>query len=117
MSTAPLANLREIRLQKAAALRERGINPYPSRSARSHYARQIIDDYAGLEGQPVTVAGRLMSWRKQGGMSFGHLQDQSGSIQIVLRRATLKPTDAAQGTLGYEDLNLMDLGDIVQVTG
>ncbi len=117
MSTAPLATLRDIRLQKAESLRALGLHPYPSRSARTHYARDVIEKFESLEGKPAVIAGRLMSWRKQGGMAFGHIQDQSGSVQMVLRRATLKPTDGPQGTLGYEHLNLMDLGDIVQATG
>ncbi|MGH9661086.1 MAG: lysine--tRNA ligase [Bryobacteraceae bacterium] len=116
-ATAPLATLRDVRLQKVAALRALGLNPFPAKSARTHYARTILDRYEEHENRPATVAGRLMSWRKQGAMAFGHIQDQTGSIQIVLRRNTLTPTGAASGTLGYSELNLLDLGDIVEATG
>ena len=75
-----------MRLGKAVALRSLGLNPYPSRSRRTHYAQAILDDFAGLDGKPVTVAGRLMSWRKQGALAFGHVQDQTGRIQLFLRR-------------------------------
>jgi lysyl-tRNA synthetase class 2 len=113
----PLVALRDARLKKADALRERGLNPYPSRSARTEFAQPILDNFESMENQPVTVAGRLMSWRKQGGMAFGHIQDETGLIQIVLRRATLHPTDAATGFLGYEDVSLLDVGDIVEIRG
>ena len=113
----PLAALRQVRIEKVAALRALGLNPYPSKSRRTHYARPIHDDYDALQGKPVTVAGRLISWRKQGGMAFGHILDQTGSIQLVLRRNTLQATDPAAGTLGYSDLNILDIGDLVEAAG
>jgi len=117
VSTNPLIDIRNIRVNKAAALRQRGLNPYPSRSGRTHYARGIVEDFAAHDGKSVTVAGRLMSFRKQGALAFGHVQDQTGKIQLFLRRQVVQPTDAAAGRLGYEDLNLLDLGDIVEATG
>jgi lysyl-tRNA synthetase class 2 len=117
VSTNPLIEIRNFRLGKAAALRALGLDPYPARSRRTHYARAILDDFASHEGQPVTVAGRLMSWRKQGALAFGHIQDQTGRIQLFLRRQLVQPTDAAAGTLGYAELNLLDLGDVVEATG
>ncbi len=114
---APLAALREMRLRKVARMRELGLNPFPSRACRSHYARVVIDNYEALEGTHVTVAGRLTIWRKQGGMAFGKLVDHSGLIQIVLRRDTLEPTNPANESVGFEDLSLVDVGDIVQGTG
>ena len=106
-----------MRLGKAAALRNLGLNPYPSRSRRTHYAQAILDDFPGHDGKPVTVAGRLMSWRKQGALAFGHVQDQTGRIQLFLRRQLVQPTAAAEGILGYAELNLLDLGDVVEATG
>ena len=106
-----------MRLGKAAALRNLGLNPYPSRSRRTHYAQAILDDFPAHDGKPVTVAGRLMSWRKQGALAFGHVQDQSGRIQLFLRRQLVQATGAADGTLGYADFNLLDMGDVVEATG
>ncbi|HXG66584.1 MAG TPA: lysine--tRNA ligase, partial [Blastocatellia bacterium] len=74
-------------------------------------------DYEGHEGETVTVAGRLMSWRAHGALSFGHVQDQTGRVQLYIRQDTLKPTDPAAGNLGYDDLNLLDVGDFVEATG
>lgn len=94
-----------------------GINPYPSQSLRTHYAGSVISDYEELENQSVTVAGRLMSWRSHGALTFGHIQDQTGRIQLYLRQDTLKATDAAEAIIGYSDLNLLDVGDFVEATG
>ena len=102
---------------KADALRQLGLNPYPSCSRRTHYAQAILDDFPGHDGKTVTVAGRLMSWRKQGALAFGHVQDQTGRIQLFLRRQLVQPTAAKDGILGYAELNLMDLGDLVEATG
>jgi lysyl-tRNA synthetase class 2 len=117
VSTNALVEIRNVRLGKAGALRALGLNPYPSRCRRTHYAKAILDDFAGHEGQVVTVAGRLMTWRKQGALAFGHVQDQSGRIQLFLRRQLVQPSAAATQTLGYADLALLDLGDVIEATG
>ncbi len=117
MSTNPLAEIRTIRLNKAASLRQLGLDPYPSKSKRTAYSKSILDDFENQDGRVVTVAGRLMSWRKQGALSFGHVQDQTGKIQLFLRKNLVAVTDRATGTLGYTEMNLLDLGDLVEATG
>ncbi len=117
MATNPLVEIRNGRVAKAETLRSMGLNPYPSRSKRTHFAKTILDDFTKLEGQTATVAGRLMSWRKQGALAFAHVQDQSGKLQLFLRRNLVQPTDAAEGRLGYTETNLMDIGDIIEATG
>ena len=117
MSNLPLATLRGVRLEKIASLRELGLNPFPAKSNRTHMTAEVTGNYEALEGQTATVAGRLMSWRKMGGMAFGNVQDQSGNMQIALRRGEMQGTDAAAGTLGFENFNLLDVGDIVECTG
>jgi lysyl-tRNA synthetase class 2 len=113
----PLIEIRNGRLAKAESLRTLGINPYPSRSGRTHYAKTILDEFASHDQKTATVAGRLMSWRKQGALAFAHLQDQTGRIQLFLRRNLVQPTDGAKGIIGYADTNVLDLGDIVEATG
>ncbi len=104
-------------MAKAAALRSMGLNPYPSRSRRTHYTKTILDEFASHEGKMVTVAGRLMSWRKQGALAFAHIQDRTGKLQLFLRRNLVQPTDASAGRLGYAETNLLDMGDIVEAAG
>lgn len=117
MSNNPLAEIRQTRLDKAAALRARGLNPYPAKSRRTHYADRVLAEFESLNGRTVTVAGRLMSMRDQGAIAFAHVQDQTGRIQLFLRKNEVALTDPNQGTLGYAELNLADLGDIVEATG
>lgn len=112
-----LTEIRNIRLDKVASLRALRISPYLSSSRHTHYAKTIIDNFAEHEGKQVIVAGRLMAWRKQGALAFAHIQDQSGRIQLFLRRQLVHQTDVTAGTLGYADLNLLDLGDIVEASG
>jgi len=117
VATNPLIDIRNGRLAKAASLRALGLNPYPSVSRRSHYAKTILDEFATLEGKTATVAGRMMSWRKQGALAFAHIQDQTGKLQLFLRRNLVQPTDKDTARLGYAETNLLDLGDIVEATG
>jgi lysyl-tRNA synthetase, class II len=113
----PLIEIRNGRMAKASSLRAIGLNPYPSKSKRTHYAKKILDEFATLEGQHATVAGRLMSWRKQGALAFAHVQDQTGKLQLFLRRNLVRPSDQATGSLGYTETNMLDIGDIVEATG
>jgi lysyl-tRNA synthetase class 2 len=117
VATNPLIEIRSGRAGKADALRTLGLNPYPSRSGRTHYTKAILDGFEAMQGKEVTVAGRLLSWRKQGALAFAHLQDQTGKLQLFLRRNLVQPTDAATATLGYANMNLVDIGDIVEATG
>jgi lysyl-tRNA synthetase class 2 len=117
VATNPLIEIRNGRVAKAAALRAAGLDHYPSRSRRTHYAKTIIDDFAKLDGATATVAGRLMSWRKQGALAFAHIQDQTGRLQLFLRRNLVQPTDKITGNLGYAETNMLDLGDIIEATG
>jgi lysyl-tRNA synthetase, class II len=117
VATNPLIEIRNGRAGKADALRALGLNPYPSHSRRTHYTKTILTDFEALQGQVVTVAGRLLSWRKQGALAFAHLQDQTGKLQLFLRRNLVQPTDAGAASLGYAEMNLLDIGDIVEATG
>jgi lysyl-tRNA synthetase class 2 len=113
----PLAEIRNIRVAKAQSLRQLGLNPFPSKSRRTHYTQDLISRFSELEGQPVTVAGRLMSWRKQGGLAFGHIQDTTGRIQLFLKKQNVQPSDKEKGNIGFPEFSLLDLGDIVEASG
>ena len=117
MATNPLIEIRNGRAGKADALRALGLNPYPSRCRRTHYTKTILTDFEALQGRVVTVAGRLLSWRKQGALAFAHLQDQTGKLQLFLRRNLVQPTNPGAASLGYAEMNLLDIGDIVEATG
>jgi lysyl-tRNA synthetase, class II len=113
----PLAEIRSIRLGKAQTLREMGLNPYPAKSGRTHYAGPILAKFEEHDGKPATIAGRLMSWRKQGGLAFGHIQDETGRIQLFLKKQTVQASSKEHGNIGFTEFNLIDLGDIVEASG
>lgn len=112
-----LVGQRKLRLEKVAKMKHLGIDPYPSKSARNTKTADVINDFAEFDGQEVILAGRLMSWREHGALIFGHIQDQSGKIQIYIKQNELASTDIAKQNLGFEDLNLVDIGDIIEVQG
>ena len=103
--------LLKVRRNKMETLREEGIDPFGRRFERTHLARDIheaFDRFSKEElqekGEKVTVAGRLMSKRKQGKASFAHLQDLSGRIQIYVRLDEV-------GEKQYELFTMADIGD------
>lgn len=112
-----LIGQRELRLQKVQKLREMGIDPYPSRGARTHFAQQIEEKFNELENSDATVAGRVMNLRSHGKLIFLDLADETGTVQIYIKHDTIKPTDIKNQTLGWDDLGLIDIGDHIQATG
>jgi lysyl-tRNA synthetase class 2 len=106
---AMLEKIREERIEKVKKLRKMGMDPYPSKSDRTHMAAEVIEKYDSLEGKEVTVAGRMMSRRDFGKLVFVKLQDGTEAIQLVLRKDDL-------GKL-WKMLPLFDVGDIIEATG
>jgi lysyl-tRNA synthetase, class II len=107
----------KIRIEKLKALREKGINPYPSAAFdQSHHSAEIVDKFRDLqpgehkEDVKVSIAGRLMTIRDMGKSIFAHIQDGKGRIQIYVRKDTL-------GEQVFEVFKLLDLGDIIGVKG
>lgn len=113
-TTLPLNQLREIRIQKLSELAKLGIDPYISKSNRTHYISDLKNNYVDFENTNVTVTGRVMSWREHGQLLFFDLMDGSGKIQIYIKSDALV-TDA--GTLSFDQLKLLDIGDFVQIDG
>ena len=86
------------------------VEPYGEKFASTHQAVNILENFADLEGQAVAVAGRLMTVRAHGKATFAHIQDESGLIQIYVRMNDV-------GEKAYEIFELLDIGDIIGVTG
>lgn len=98
------------RMEKHAALREKGIDPFGSRYERTHLAQDILDDFEALEGSNVSIAGRVMSLRVHGKATFCHIQDRSGQIQVYANVNNL-------GEDTYDIFKSLDIGDIIGVSG
>ena len=105
------------RLEKAEALRERGINPYPNRFERTHGLAAINTAYGGqsledleVVGADVRIAGRVMTLRGHGKASFATLSDGEARLQVYVRQDDV-------GDAAYRMLDLVDLGDYIGVAG
>jgi lysyl-tRNA synthetase class 2 len=108
-----------IRRQKMDELRKLGIDPYPADLFEiSTSAKEILEKYKQDENnfKDVSLAGRIMNTRVMGNASFVELQDETGRIQLYLRRDDLCPGE--DKTL-YNTVfrKLLDIGDIIGVKG
>ena len=102
-----LAQVRAARIEKLARMRELGVEPYPNGFPDREPIGAAREQ---AEGTNVRVAGRLVLWRRHGGATFAMLRDQSGQIQLHLRRDLL-------GEDRYEVLKLLDVGDFIGAEG
>jgi lysyl-tRNA synthetase class 2 len=100
----------EIRLQKLEKIKRQGFKPYGERYDRTHPIGVITDRFEELDGQPVTIAGRLIAKRDQGKACFANLSDQSGTVQLYSKIDLL-------GEESYRNFVELDLGDIIGVSG
>jgi lysyl-tRNA synthetase class 2 len=113
---ATLKDFRDERLRKLQDLRNLGFHPYPAEAHRTHNAVDVSTDFAALENNPVTVAGRITAIRKFGKLAFIVLKDFSGQVQLFLHADTVAPRDVTKNQLGLEDLPLLDTGDFLEAT-
>ena len=106
-----LSQLLQIRRDKLKELQESGNDPFTiTRYVVDNDSANIKDNFDALEGQEVSLAGRLMSKRGMGKVSFCDLQDKSGRIQLYARKDEM---DEAE----YARFKKYDIGDIVGVKG
>jgi lysyl-tRNA synthetase len=103
------------RLAKLDALRERGIEPYPVRFDRDSTAAALREEFGDLAagadtGRVVHLAGRVMGERRHGGLDFADLQDETGTVQLIVTRGEV-------GGEGLHDFSDLDLGDWIGVEG
>lgn len=106
-----LSQLLQIRRDKLKQLQDDGNDPFQiTKFEVDCDSTHIKDQFDALEGQEVSIAGRLMSKRGMGKVSFCDLQDKSGRIQLYARKDEM---DEAE----YERFKKYDIGDIVGVKG
>jgi lysyl-tRNA synthetase, class II len=108
-------SLEKIRLQKLEELRAEGIETYPTRAQRTHLSTEAIAEFEAAEKESrelrVTLAGRIRAMRPMGKVSFAHIEDGAGKIQLFFRL----------NEVGKENLDLFnrmfDIGDFIQAEG
>ena len=100
-----------IRRDKLSQLQASGRDPFRIVSyPQTHHSSDILNGYDSLEGQTVSLAGRMMFKRIMGKASFCNLLDQDGRIQVYVCRDDL-------GDEAYADFKKLDIGDIIGVKG
>ncbi|MBQ1956039.1 MAG: lysine--tRNA ligase [Clostridia bacterium] len=111
MSETNLSDVLQVRRDKLSDLCERGLDPFRltsfDRDAACADVKARCDE---LDGQTVTIAGRIMAYRGKGKVAFVDLMDQSGRIQLYVRSEEI-------GEEFYADFKKLDIGDIIGVTG
>ena len=112
-----LNELLQIRYDKLDRLRALGVDPFGDKFDRANHAQDVIEKYDAMSkedlealGAEVSLAGRIMQKRSMGKAGFAHIQDLSGKIQIYVRQDVL-------GDALFEAYDMLDLGDMVGVTG
>ncbi len=107
------------RLDKLERIRARGDNPYKYAFERSCTIGEARTAFEAAEGkvedpgaidQQVTVAGRLIATRDQGKVTFADLRDETGKIQLFIKKNTV-------GDEAYGALKDLDIGDFIGATG
>lgn len=103
---------RENRIEKLGKLRESGVNPYPYRFQRTHSISNAVNgEESLLSGETeIAVAGRIMSIRGHGHVSFGNIKDDTGAIQFYIKDAEISEKD-------WKVFKLLDVADIIGVWG
>lgn len=113
---AEYSNLEQIRLEKIDELRAEGIEPFPHRAERTHTNVEAIEAFETSEGDEAaevraTLVGRLRSMRPMGKITFAHIEDGSGRIQLFFRA-----NDIGKELIQFFNRQF-DLGDFMQAEG
>jgi len=107
--------LEKVRLQKLEELRAEGIEAYPTRAQRTHTSAQAIAEFEAAEkdNQEVkaTLAGRIRAVRAMGKVSFAHIEDGAGKVQLFFR-----VNELTRERLSFFN-KMFDLGDFIQASG
>lgn len=103
------------KLRKLNELREKGIEAYPYSFDNKNCAKKINEKYSSIkEGEEVkesiAVAGRIMQLRRMGKVTFMHIQDETGRVQLYFQQDSL-------GKEAYKLLKKLDAGDIIGTEG
>lgn len=106
-----LSALLKVRREKLENLQNEGKDPFViTKYNVSIHSQDIKDQFGSLEGQEVTIAGRMMFKRVMGKASFCNIQDLKGNIQSYVARDDI-------GEESYKDFKKYDIGDILGIKG
>ncbi|MGB2786856.1 MAG: amino acid--tRNA ligase-related protein [Candidatus Saccharimonadaceae bacterium] len=117
---ATLQDYRDERLRKLNEIKALGVDPYPSDTERSHNIETIHRLFTELEGQSVSVVGRIVSIRKFGKLAFIVIKDDGGqTLQLFIRKGETNETaDRSHSELVMpNEIALLDTGDFIEAHG
>ncbi len=108
-----LDDVRAERFKKLDLLRQQGIDPYPAESKRTHDNAKFLESFSLLVSseEHVTIAGRIMALRNQGGIIFLDIFDGSGRVQVLIKKDALG--NESTGLF----MDVVDNGDFIEVSG
>jgi lysyl-tRNA synthetase class 2 len=106
-----LEDIIKARKSKLDAVKQAGVDPYPSVTERTHTNKQALDDFDSLADKEIALLGRIRSFRDMGKIMFVHIEDGSGKIQVLF-----KSDDLGVDSFKFALKNL-DTGDFLQVSG
>ncbi len=106
-----LEDIRARRIEKIKHLEQAGIEAYPSTTARTHSNADALAHFNDLQGQRVTLVGRIRSMRGMGKILFAHVEDGTARVQILV-----KQEEVGDAQFNFF-LDTFDTGDFVEVTG
>lgn len=98
------------RRDKLAQYEDKGVYPFGQRFVVREHTQEVKDDFINFDGQPVVMAGRLMTMRSHGKTAFANIRDKAGDIQIYFRKDVMREE-------AYEFVKMLDIGDIIGVEG
>lgn len=118
MEEKQFSSLEQTRIEKVQRLQAQGIDPYPPRAERTHSSQEVIRlfdeaESSGDLNEPLeaTLVGRLRSMRTMGKITFAHIEDEGGRIQLFLRANDIGKDQLDSFNHEY------DLGDFIQASG
>ena len=101
----------KVRREKLAALQAEERDPFQlTKFVVTSNAQEIKDHFDEMEGKTVSIAGRMMSKRGMGKVSFCDIQDKTGRIQLYARKDEMDEEE-------YNRFKKYDIGDIVGIDG
>ena len=106
-----LKQIMEHRIQKLNEIKNHGIDPYPYYYKTSSSIQYIIDNQKKILGKKYSIAGRIISLRKMGKVTFLNIQDSTNNMQLYIKKDNLKDN------LYDIIIRKLDIGDIVGSEG
>jgi lysyl-tRNA synthetase class 2 len=101
----------QTKLEKLKRLREAGETIYPETTERTMRNAEALEDFDAQLGKEIALVGRVKSMRSMGKVAFAHIEDESGKMQIFLKKDEM---DESRYKLFVDTV---EMGDFVQVSG